>query len=423
VRTRSVGHGWLFDLLFARPPTIAWAAAGALPAGFERAEQFAVLPGGGGRSFMVSLASRSGTSSALTSYNALRSGRRRLARRALGVGLRTGLAQPLLRDKIDIGIASSAAERELAGDFLGAYLQKMFGDGRVVIAFGGGAGPYRKPVLQVFSTSGTPLGYVKVGWNQWTREAVHREAAALRACAIRPMRIGVPTLLGDSKWHGLDLLVTAPLPRGIRRVRIGAPLPDAELLREISRLSAAHVGELATSPWWLGLRSRIQTGVTDPGTRSALSAATERIERAYGRVPVEFGTWHGDLVPWNLARLGARLYAWDWENSTPDTPVGLDAVHFHFQVAFVARRYPLGQAVALAADRARPALAALGIPRQVHGLVAALHLVELSVRHEEARRSSGDIDDRFCPAVTRVLERLPTLPSGAPHRDTTRRAA
>ena len=52
---------------------------------------------------MVSLATRPGASSALTSYNSLRSGRTRLARRALGFGLRTGLAQPLLRNKIDIG--------------------------------------------------------------------------------------------------------------------------------------------------------------------------------------------------------------------------------------------------------------------------------------------------------------------------------
>src|ERR1039458_10046868 len=70
-------HAWLFDLLFARTPTVTWAVAGALPAGFDRAEQFAVLPAGGGRSFMVSLAARRGASSALTSYNALPSGRTR----------------------------------------------------------------------------------------------------------------------------------------------------------------------------------------------------------------------------------------------------------------------------------------------------------------------------------------------------------
>jgi hypothetical protein len=416
-------HAWLFDLLFTRTPTVTWAVAGALPAGFERTEQFAVLRAGGGRSFTVSLAARHGTSSALTSYNALRSGPRRLARRVLGLGLRTGLAQPLLRHKIDIGTASGTPPAQLADDLLGEHLQQLLGHGPVVVAIGGGGGPYRKPVLQVFSTNGTPLGYVKVGWNDWTREAVRREAAALRACALRPMRVGVPELLGQSMWRGLDLLVTAPLPQGIRRLGTDARLPDVELLREISGLSAACVGELADSPWWLGLRARIQTGVTDPETRSALAMAAERIERAHGRVRLEFGTWHGDLVPWNLARLGHRLYAWDWETSTPDAPLGFDALHFHFQVAFVARHYPLEQAVALAARRARPALEALGIPADPRGLLALLHLVELSVRHEEARSSTGDVDDRFYPAVTRVLERALALPSGLAGPDSAGRAA
>lgn len=49
------------------------------------------------------------TTSALTSYNSLRSGRTRLARRVLAFGLRTGLAQPLLRNKIDVGVAPSLA--------------------------------------------------------------------------------------------------------------------------------------------------------------------------------------------------------------------------------------------------------------------------------------------------------------------------
>jgi hypothetical protein len=56
-----------------------------------------------------------------------------------------------------------------------------------------------------------------VGWNDWTHEAVRREAAALQACAKHPMRLGVPEFLGLSSWQGLELLVTSPLPRDVRR--------------------------------------------------------------------------------------------------------------------------------------------------------------------------------------------------------------
>jgi hypothetical protein len=408
----ALSDSWLFDLLFAGTPAVTWAAAGALPAGFERADQFAVLPAGAGRSFMVSLAARPGASSALTSYNSLRSGRTRLARRVLGFGLRAGLAQPLLRDKIDIGIAPGSSPAQLAEELLEEHLQRLFGRGPVVTAFGGGSGPYRKPVLQVFAADGAPLGYVKVGWNDWAREAVGREAAALRACALRPMRLGVPELLGHSTWRGLDLLITGPLPRGIRRLGSGSGLPDASVLREISELAPGFAGELATSPWWLSVRSRIQAGVVDPAARAALELAAERIQGAQGGVPLRFGAWHGDLVPWNLARGGSRLYAWDWESSAPDAPLGFDAVHFHFQVAFIARGRPLAEAVDSAAGSAGAALEALGVPERAHRLVAILHLVELAVRHEEARRSTGDVDDRFYPAVTQVLERALARPRG-----------
>jgi hypothetical protein len=408
----GLSSAWLFDLLFSGTPVVRWAAAGTLPAGFERVDRFAVFPAAGSRSFMVSLAARRGAASALTSYNALRSGRTRLARRVLGLGLRTGLAQPLVRDKIDIGIAAGASDAELARELLGEHLRLLFGREQIVMAFGGGSGPYRKPVLQVFSTGGTPLGYIKVGWNDWARAAVSREAAALRACAAQPMNLGVPDFLGLSVWRGLDLLITGPLPRASRRVSSKSGLPSASVLREISALAPGFTGALAASPWWLSVRSRIQAAGLDPAARSALNLAVERIERTHGHVALTFGAWHGDLVPWNLARCGSRLYAWDWEYSTPDAPLGFDAVHYYFQVAFVAGQCPLGEATALAVDRAAAALRALGLPEETHRLVAALHLLELAIRHEDARSTTGEIDKRFYPAVTDVLRHALAEPGG-----------
>jgi hypothetical protein len=414
---------WLFDLLWGSKPAVTWAPTGELPVGFEPAEQFAVVHAGAGRSFTVSLASRRGTAAALTTYNALRPLRPRVARRLLGSGLRTGLAQPFLRTRIDVGTAAGATTGELPDALLGEHLSRIFGERRVVIAFGGGSGPYRKPVLQVFGTDGTPLGYVKVGWNDWTRDAVRREAAALRACALSPMRLGAPTLLDQSSWKGLDLVVTAPLPPGVRRLGRNTRIPETALLREIIQLSSPYVGELATSPWWVGLRKRIETGVADPGARSSLAQSADRIEGSSGRVPLEFGTWHGDLVPWNMARLGTRLYAWDWESSSPEAPVGFDALHFHFQVAFVARRLPLEEAEARAVRDAGPALGALGLGQDARRFVATLHMLELFVRHEEARSSAGCPDDRFYPAVTRLLAQSLALPPGAQASRCTGRSA
>jgi hypothetical protein len=359
---------------------------------------------------VLSLGTRRGASSALTSYNSLRSGRTRLARRVLGLGLRTGLAQSLLHDKIDIGVMCGATPAELADNLLGDHLQHFFGRGPVVMAVGSGSGPYRKPVLQVFAADGVPLGYIKVGWNDWTREAVSREAGALQACMKQQTHLGVPPLLGLSSCRGLDLLVTGPLPRDIRGLAIDSEVPDIGALREIGGLALGSTAELAASPWWLSIQSRIQ-GVAQSAARSALQQAAERIEEAHGHVPLTFGAWHGDLVPWNLGRSRGRLYAWDWESSTSDVPLGFDALHFYHSVAFIARERPLAEAAEFAVAHADAALGGLGIPEGARRVIATLHLVELALRHEEARGSTGEVDGRFYPAVTQLLERA-LAPSG-----------
>lgn len=396
-------YAWLLDLLMADSPVHTWAPAGELPGGFKIAEQFAVLPGSPGRHLLISLQARRGAAAVLTSYNALRSPRRRLARRVLGAGLRAGLAQPLLPRKIDVGRAVTAAPGNPAS-LLTEHLCQLFGRAQVVVAVSGGDGPYRKPVLQVFSTDGAPLGFVKVGWNAWTREAIRREAVALRACAQRgPALFGAPALRDHYSWRGLDFLVTAPLPPGIRPLATTPRLPDVRVLREISNLSELHDGDLASSPWWIGLRARI-AAVGDAAAREELDEAADRVERSDAETTLEFGQWHGDLVPWNLGRLGQRVLAWDWEDSSPAAPVGFDALHFYFQVAFVQRHLPLEEA-AHAALKAGPALEALGVPATAHRLIAILHLLELFTRHAEARSSTGTADERFYPAVVPVLHR------------------
>jgi len=171
------------------------------------------------------------------------------------------------------------------------------------------------------------------------------------------------------------------------------------------------------------LRARVTGGVTDQAARGRLTRIADGIERSRGDVRLEFGRWHGDLVPWNLARLGAATFAWDWESSTADAPVGFDALHFGFQVAFVARRTPLARAAALAARQAGPALTALAIPASALDLLPPLHLLELAVRHEEARSATGDADDRFFPEVLSLLENSCLAVPGGPGPRAVDRAA
>ena len=396
-------YAWLLDALLGDVPGAMWAPAGGLPASFTVAEQFGIFPAIAGRSLLISLRTRQGASSALTSFNALRAPRTRFVRCVIGAGLRVGLAQHLLPGRIDVGTAAAAPAQPLAHTLLTQHLSELFGHDQLVVAISGGEGPCRKPVLQVFRTDGMPLGFVKVGWNSWTREGLQREAAGLRACANSTARLlAAPGLIGHYTWRGLDLLVTAPIPKDARRVAVRSDLPDVRVLREITELSDSYSSELASSPWWIGLRTRILS-IADAQTRAEIDKAANRIEQVSGHVSLQFGSWHGDFVPWNLARVGTRMFAWDWESSATHAPVGFDALHFYFQVAFVAQRRSVDEA-ARAAFKASPALAMLGVTPAAHRLVAALHLLELCVSHGAARGSGAGSDDRFYPAVIRVLD-------------------
>jgi hypothetical protein len=406
-------HAWLFDVLIPDRSVAAWSSAGGLPGGWQPVQRFTVLPGGAGRGFWVSPAPRRAAASALTSYNALRPARRRLARAVMGAGLRTGLAQRAAGPAVELGVAPGVTPGQAADGVLTEHLAQHLGCGPLAFAVGGGSGPYRKPVLQAFRADGTPAGYAKIGWNDWSAAAVRTEAAALRRCAAHQGRLRVPAVLGHFTWHGMEVLITAPLPPGVRRPGPASKLPDEALIREISGLSGPpHRAALAGSEWWATLRARASAVAGGPGG-PALQRICGQLEESAGHQVLEFGHWHGDLVPWNLARHGGHVYAWDWETSATAAPAGFDAVHYHFQVAFVARARPLAAAAVAGLRRAGPVLDALDVHPACHHLLRALHLTELFVRHEEARASTGSHDSRFYPAVEQVLGEL-AAPVGRP---------
>ena len=51
-----------------------------------------------------------------------------------------------------------------------------------------------------------------------------------------------------------------------------------------------------------------------PGSPTTLARLAER----YADQPVALGSWHGDWVPWNMARDGEEVLLWDWEHYEDD---------------------------------------------------------------------------------------------------------
>ena len=101
------------------------------------------------------------------------------------------------------------------------------------------------------------------------------------------------------------------------------------------------------------------------------------------------GRSHGDWVPWNVARDGARTWAWDWEHSGEDEAVCLDLVHWHQFVARERSGHDLTASIALAERRAARDLAALGFTVEQRRALVALGRLHVAARAAELYRASG----------------------------------
>ncbi len=395
---------WLARLLWGESERVQATIAG--PGSRPALERYLVVPNAARARFLVPLESKQAAAASLRNYNALRRPRVRLARWALGTGLGTGLVQSVLRDRVEVRATNGALD---AGqELLREHLAQVLGVPGLVAAIGiGNQGPTRKPVLQLFSRRGHPIGFAKVGWNAVTRELVRNEAEVLELLAEAPRRsLDVPRLIHQGTWRDLDLCVTSPLPPGVRRHRPFDRPPPLSMIREVAALHGVQTSSLGESAYWKDVRGRAEESLPSlpPAAADALGRWLDLIDR-YRDQTLEFGTWHGDWSPWNMVWLGSRLYVLDWEQCRADVPLGLDLLHFEFQVAFIWRR----QSVRRSLERVRqvlPRLSQVGVARPARRAIASLHVLELFLRANEALRAGGEVHRRFYPAILSAFESI-----------------
>lgn len=309
--------------------------------------EYVVLPGRSNPKFLVPLGTRAVAAASLTIYNAQRPVAR-LAKAILRTGLRTGLAQPFLRDRIRIDATN-----------LERLLREVAAQKEVSIAVSlGTPGPNRKPALQVMSPDGRVVAYAKIGWNSATIPLLRNEADALRRLEESGFTGGiVPRLLYAGQFGDNYLLVQCPvgcevgqavspafrstdpkaahanpsqgrLQRGERkRNRLPHLQPDlrhVHFLAELHRLDASEGA----------IRCPGEDDIDALQRRGfhyyahLLEWARIRCERA-GSAPL--GPAHRDFTPWNIRADGDKLVVFDWELFEPRVPAGWDL--FHLMVA------------------------------------------------------------------------------------------
>ncbi|MDQ6873714.1 MAG: hypothetical protein M3140_09610, partial [Actinomycetota bacterium] len=266
----------------------------------------------------------------------------------------------------------------------------------------------RKPVVQILTPSGHPLGFAKVGVDRLTNELVRTEVHALYLVAQAPRRhFAVAAVLATGSWNDLEVLVTEVLP-----VWRSGRAPSAGELTAATREIAGLVAPGAlTVPEWLragGLLDRLAGLPDSPAAAAVREAVGALVDRA-GDTRLDCGAWHGDWTPWNMALIRQRLLVWDWERFAAPAPVGFDALHHHLQQALVPQRRPPRLAVTELVAASGAVLAPYGIGPADARLVTFGYLCELAVRYlgdgqEAAGARLGRVGEWLVPELRALSE-------------------
>jgi len=320
-----------------------------------------VVAGRSGPRFLVPLDFPAASPQACLAYLGLRSRRTQLSRGVVGLALKARLDRVVAREELTAATGPGS---------LLAHLAEVLADPEEEPGLAVAVGLSRvddvwKPTLQVFRPDGTPAAFVKIGLGPVGDRLVATEAATLAAWRDHPdPRLVVPDLIATSEWDGLRIAVVAPLPHDARRLPPGAP--SAWAVRTLD--GPAQEARLADAAWWTSRRA----ACSDDGPIDEL---LERIEARDPGEAHEWARWHGDWVPWNLARCHRGLVAWDWEYSEPGAPAGLDEVHGAYQQAHVVE--------------GRPILDAMAVAHRGAGWLADAHVAMLLTRSAELGRLLG----------------------------------
>ncbi|MEU7904490.1 hypothetical protein [Actinoplanes sp. NPDC049118] len=388
-RDRRDGLGWVTRAVFGDPAIRV--AVGDDPAATAR---YAVIPSLDNARFLLPLASRRVTAASLLAYNALRPPRVRAGRAAIGLLARAG-ALGLTRAPI-LSVHAAAPELLLAG-----FLAGELGEAELHAAIGiRPPDPHHKPTLQLFDGRGRPRGYAKIGWNDGTRAMVRAEAATLADLPVGNGFPPAPRLMLHTRWNGREIAVIEPMPRRVRRIRRPGR-PRLEAMLAVARRGGPPARPRPASDLVAGWRSRAQGG--DP----RIHAAIARLDRD---LPLELGDWHGDWVPWNMARHRRGLLVWDWENSAPGVPVGFDLAHQAFQTALSTHGRPAAECATAVDEALRRHGAALGLDPARQRFVADAYLVELWLRTYELSGGGAGWNPKLHPALLDVLDQRQGTP-------------
>ena len=278
-----------------------------------------------GRGYLLPVTPRRTAEQALSLYTPQKS-KARIAKNLLRLGLKIGIARCLL-PKVRLDFAE-----------LRSWLVEIFGHRDIEMAVSlGVSGSHRKPVLQVLTRTGEVLGYVKVGWNETTKQLVRNEAQTLAILQDLVLSFATPQLLYFGELGDKVLCVQGPPPSGVH----SAPGQlTTEYIKVLCTLAEMGVRwqYLEETTFWQRIINRAQKVQHLYWRHLLLKAISEVKEQWKGeKIPLHFA--HGDFTPWNAFWVNGQLYLYDWEYAQKEAPAGYDLFHFMVRTMRLVKGY------------------------------------------------------------------------------------
>ncbi len=183
----------------------------------------------------------------------------------------------------------------------------------------------RTVVLQALDRAGTSVAFAKCAWGDRVADLrlEHRnlvDVADAPAPGVRSPGVLDYSEVGD----GAALVLEALVPSAPVDDDPGVPV---EAMQALAGARGWEPATLASSPVLTRLTADIAT-VADPEARAWLGRERDRLVRELGDCATRVGGWHGDWVPWNMAREPEGVLLWDWEHHQQGVLPGFDHVHY-----------------------------------------------------------------------------------------------
>lgn len=242
--------------------------------------------------------------------------RARLLLRVLAWAQAKGVLRRLPIARISVGGAE-------ASGVLGV-VERAVPDAEAVVVRLGRPRHGRAVILNALDADGQSLAFTKCAWGDRVVD-LRQESDNLAGVASNPVEgVRAPEVLAFVELDGSAALVLEALTPAAPATQTGLPVVA---MRALAERKGWHPTTVADSDVVVRLQAGIGA-VVNRQDREWLQTELVRLVVELGGVGTRTGTWHGDWVPWNMARDGSTILLWDWEHNEDGVLPGFDQLHY-----------------------------------------------------------------------------------------------